>query len=404
VVGSFSGSYVDSALPLPTEYNGILGHSVVLTYGSNGVDPLVDYSFSSGDRYICADIVGTAGVPKIPPLCDYKIKRKVTGSFTNLFFVSLFTFLFDQINDKILDWENHATDVNYENAMITKNFLFTAVNNFFLLFYIVFFKFGTLWGVTVEPCTNECMSDIQIQIIVLFLSKTVVGQFVEIAKPTAKIIIGSLQFKLSICLNKDKKSLGQEDVQIAQAVEGEAPAGDDDAPALLSVLERQLATPEFGEEEAFDDYNELAVQLGFVTLFASAFPLAPLLALMNNVCEIRFDAWKIMDFYRRNRCELDDGIGSWHTIFEGIAMAAVATNAILVAIVGTYYESVGSGDDVPEAMQHDYLWRLGQGRLWAVAILIEHAGEGTHSSSSCGALYWGPPRCHSDSPCHVTVL
>jgi len=34
------------------------------------------------------------------------------------------------------------------------------------------------------------------------------------------------------------------------------------------------------------------IQYGFVTLFVSAFPLAPLLALINNVFEIRLDAYK----------------------------------------------------------------------------------------------------------------
>ena len=35
------------------------------------------------------------------------------------------------------------------------------------------------------------------------------------------------------------------------------------------------------------------VQYGFVTLFVAAFPLAPLLALINNVFEIRLDAYKV---------------------------------------------------------------------------------------------------------------
>ncbi len=41
------------------------------------------------------------------------------------------------------------------------------------------------------------------------------------------------------------------------------------------------------------------IQYGFVTLFVAAFPLAPLLALLNNVFEIRLDAYKYTTLMRR---------------------------------------------------------------------------------------------------------
>lgn len=41
------------------------------------------------------------------------------------------------------------------------------------------------------------------------------------------------------------------------------------------------------------------IQYGFVTLFVAAFPLAPLLALINNVFEVRLDAYKYTTQMRR---------------------------------------------------------------------------------------------------------
>ena len=36
----------------------------------------------------------------------------------------------------------------------------------------------------------------------------------------------------------------------------------------------------------FDEYLEMVIQYGFVTIFVSAFPLAPFFALFNNIIEV----------------------------------------------------------------------------------------------------------------------
>ena len=46
-------------------------------------------------------------------------------------------------------------------------------------------------------------------------------------------------------------------------------------------------------DSTFDDFNEMITQYGYVALFAPAYPLAPALALLNNVVEIRVDAIKL---------------------------------------------------------------------------------------------------------------
>jgi len=41
------------------------------------------------------------------------------------------------------------------------------------------------------------------------------------------------------------------------------------------------------------------MQFSFTTIFVAAFPLAPLLALLNNIIEIRLDAIKMVSLERR---------------------------------------------------------------------------------------------------------
>lgn len=81
------------------------------------------------------------------------------------------------------------------------------------------------------------------------------------------------------------------------------------------------------EELIHDSIASLTViQFGFVTLFVASFPLAPVLALVNNIFEIRVDAWKITTQFRRMVPEKASTIGAWQPILQGVAILAVATN------------------------------------------------------------------------------
>lgn len=68
------------------------------------------------------------------------------------------------------------------------------------------------------------------------------------------------------------------------------------------------------------------IQFGFITLFVASFPLAPLLALFNNVIEVRVDAWKLTTQFRRPVASKAHSIGAWQEILNGMAILSVVTN------------------------------------------------------------------------------
>ena len=68
------------------------------------------------------------------------------------------------------------------------------------------------------------------------------------------------------------------------------------------------------------------IQFGFVTIFVAAFPLAPLCALINNIIEIRLDAYKFVTQWRRPVGERANDIGVWYGILRGIVFIAVLMN------------------------------------------------------------------------------
>jgi hypothetical protein len=63
----------------------------------------------------------------------------------------------------------------------------------------------------------------------------------------------------------------------------------------------------------------MAIQFGFCTIFVASFPLAPLMALLNNIVEIRLDAFKFITLKRRVPVQMSNSIGAWGAILEAIA-------------------------------------------------------------------------------------
>lgn len=68
------------------------------------------------------------------------------------------------------------------------------------------------------------------------------------------------------------------------------------------------------------------IQFGFITLFVASCPLAPLLALFNNIMEIRVDAWKFTTQFRRPVAAKARNIGAWQEILNSVAIVSVVTN------------------------------------------------------------------------------
>lgn len=77
------------------------------------------------------------------------------------------------------------------------------------------------------------------------------------------------------------------------------------------------------------------VQFGFINLFVASFPLAPLLALFNNILEIRVDAWKFTTQFRRPVASKARNIGAWLEILYAVAVMSVVTNVSSADVTGS---------------------------------------------------------------------
>jgi anoctamin-8 len=78
----------------------------------------------------------------------------------------------------------------------------------------------------------------------------------------------------------------------------------------------------------------MLVQMGYVVLFSSAFPLAGLCALANNLLEIRSDAFKLAHVHQRPFGQRVANIGTWQNALGLLGLAAVIVNCALIGLSG----------------------------------------------------------------------
>ena len=174
------------------------------------------------------------------------------------------------------------------------------------------------------------------------------------------------------------------------------------AAEIKKDLETRAASDNFVEDEymlepfesSFDEFNEMAVQYGYLALFAPAYPLAPLLALINNVVEIRIDAVKFCTIHQRPQFRNCEDIGAWYDVLNILGFLAVITNAMMLMFVGSQMggwvgdktdgvnELHGGPDAVcPDVREGEVATpgcagvkvRLFSTQLWVFAVVFEHS-------------------------------
>jgi hypothetical protein len=80
-------------------------------------------------------------------------------------------------------------------------------------------------------------------------------------------------------------------------------------------------------DPVYGEYIEIIIQYGYLMLFSLTFPLAPLLALINNIFEIQVDKTKFLNFSKRPIPMEANSIGVWRRIITTITYLAIIVNA-----------------------------------------------------------------------------
>jgi anoctamin-10 len=199
--------------------------------------------------------------------------------------------LYRTLATKLNDYENHRTQSSHENHLIVKLILFEFVNNFMSIFYVAFYV--------------RDMSSLKWQIGTMLIVYQIVDNVQEVFLP----LLETRGIQRSIELYAKKNDYSPVRVQVVK--EGGMPV----------------------YEDTYYDFLELYIQFGFVFLFLSVFPLAPVLALVNNWIELKSDALKLCIGHQRPHPRKSSRInGAWLKAFQVMAILAVMSNSALFAL------------------------------------------------------------------------
>ncbi|KAI4901365.1 hypothetical protein NFI96_014160 [Prochilodus magdalenae] len=244
----------------------------------------------------------------------------LTGSVLNLVVILLLSKIYTYLAHILTKWEMHRTQTKYEDAFILKVFIFQFVNFYSSPVYIAFFKgrfvgypgnYNMLFGVRNEDCgASGCLIELAQELLVIMVGKQVINNIQEFVFP-----------KIKAWWNKRK----------IHPAHRESGANDQEGVSPWEMDYELLVC-----EGLFDEYLEMVLQFGFITIFVAACPLAPLFALVNNWVEIRLDAQKFVCEYRRPVAERAQDIGIWFSILQVITYLAVISNAFLIAFTSDF--------------------------------------------------------------------
>ncbi|XP_078395971.1 anoctamin-10 [Cetorhinus maximus] len=193
----------------------------------------------------------------------------------------------------LTSWENHRLESTYQNHLVLKVLVFNFINCFASLFYIAFII--------------QDMKLLRQNLAALLITSQIINQFVESWLPywlqnrRKKII----KQKLSILSNEKELPLS-------------------DQIKLEGNMDAYLGT--------FDDYLELFQQFGYVSLFSCVYPLAAILAILNNITEVFSDALKMCRVFKRPFSQPAADMGVWLLALETMGVISVMTNCALIGI------------------------------------------------------------------------
>jgi anoctamin-10 len=198
-------------------------------------------------------------------------------SYIPVVFHAACIFSLNQIYRKVATWltefENHKTEDSFRDSLTLKRFLFECFDCYIALFYLAFYERD------VERLRMELVAVFNVDAVRRFGTEVI------------------LPFALSRW-------------------------GQNESPDIPEGLNLDVYEP-------FDDYMETLIQFGYVTLFASAYPMASVAMCVSVWIEIRSGLFRFTRLYQKPLDERVSSIGMWKELLKGMVWFSCLTNCLI---------------------------------------------------------------------------
>jgi hypothetical protein len=177
----------------------------------------------------------------------------------------------------------NRTDSAFEDSMIGKIFIFQFINSYASFFYLAFIAQYT------GDCPKDvgCMPSLAYNVGIIFATRYLFGTLIsKIIIPTLKLNARKKDYLKRMCSSPLPREMNH---------------------AELEFIKQPIDVQKY----FFDVYADVALQIGYMALFASALPLSSFYSLILNILKMRLEPRLWFELHQRPLPRGCESIGTW---------------------------------------------------------------------------------------------
>ncbi|ODV94001.1 hypothetical protein PACTADRAFT_28397, partial [Pachysolen tannophilus NRRL Y-2460] len=245
--------------------------------------------------------------------------------------VTIVTIFYNKFVSIYLKWEHHRTKSSYDYSNLIKTFIFNFLTSYMALLItsFIYLPFGFklndylpdfsdhltkyAGNITVKRSdftVNQFRLGTQYQYFIL--TNQIVGLFMEFALP--------LILRKVLSHPKVKELLGKENDLLVDFQDNEKEK------KFLTHVRKNLQLPDY---DVNDDYRQLILQFGFLTMFGPVWSLGPLISLIINLIEQKLDYLKILSMVKSPVPDRSESIFPWDNCLKFLICVGSLTSVTI---------------------------------------------------------------------------